>query len=124
MTTKPAKQRKRIASATENELRRLMRGNLSDKLREKYGVRSVPVREGDTVKILRGDFAGIEGKIVETDRHHQRVIVDGVTREKVSGEQTRVSVHVSKTMITTLDMGDRWRSEKYAKKPEEPKEAA
>ena len=124
MTTKPSKQRRLAALATEKDLQRQMRGNLSEKLREKYGIRSVSVRKGDTVKILRGDFAGIEGKVIETDRRSQRVTVEGVTREKVSGEQTRVPVHVSKITVTSLDMGDRWRSEKLEKKPEEPKESA
>lgn len=124
MTTKPSKQRRQAALATEKDLQRQMRGNLSEKLREKYGIRSVSVRKGDTVKILRGDFAGIEGKVIETHRRSQRVTVEGVTREKVSGEQTRVPVHVSKITVTSLDMGDRWRSEKLEKKPEEPKESA
>jgi len=124
LTTKPSKQRRLAALATEKDLQRQMRGNLSEKLREKYGIRSVSVRKGDTVKILRGDFAGIEGKVIETDRRSQRVTVEGVTREKVSGEQTRVPVHVSKITVTSLDMGDRWRSEKLEKKPEEPKESA
>lgn len=124
MTTKPSKQRRQAALATEKDLQRQMRGNLSEKLREKYGIRSVSVRKGDTVKILRGDFAGIEGKVIETHRRSQRVTVEGVTREKVSGEQTRVPVHVSKITVTSLDMSDRWRSEKLEKKPEEPKETA
>ena len=124
MTTKPSKQRRQAALATEKDLQRQMRGSLSDKLREKYGMRSVSIRKGDTVKILRGDFAGIEGKVIETDRRSQRVTVEGVTREKVSGEQIRVPVHTSKIMVTSLDMGDRWRSEKLEKKPEEPKESA
>jgi len=124
LTTKPSKQRRQAALATEKDLQRQMRGNLSEKLREKYGIRSVSVRKGDTVKILRGDFAGIEGKVIETHRRSQRVTVEGVTREKVSGEQTRVPVHVSKITVTSLDMGDRWRSEKLEKKPEEPKESA
>ncbi len=124
MTTKPSKQRRQAALATEKDLQRQMRGNLSEKLREKYGIRSVSVRKGDTVKILRGVFAGNEGKVIETHRRSQRVTVEGVTREKVSGEQTRVPVHVSKITVTSLDMGDRWRSEKLEKKPEEPKESA
>jgi len=124
LTTKPSKQRRQAALATEKDLQRQMRGNLSEKLREKYGIRSVSVRKGDTVKILRGDFAGIEGKVIETHRRSQRVTVEGVTREKVSGEQTRVPVHVSKITVTSLDMSDRWRSEKLEKKPEEPKETA
>jgi len=123
LTKKPRKQRKQVASATEKVLQKLMRSNLSEKLREKYGVRSVSVRKGDTAKILRGDFAGIEGKIVEIDRWNQRVTVEGVTREKVSGEQKRVPVHVSKIVITNLDMGDKWRSERLEKKPEPKSEA-
>lgn len=120
MTAKPRLRKRPIASATEKDIHKMMRANLSEKLREKYGVRSVSVREGDTAKILRGDFAGIEGKIIETDRPNQRVIVEGVTREKVSGEQTRVPVHVSKVAITNLDLSDKWRSEKLkAEKPEE-----
>ncbi|MEM4250334.1 MAG: 50S ribosomal protein L24 [Candidatus Bathyarchaeia archaeon] len=101
----------------------LMRSNLSRRLRERYGVRSVTVRKGDTVKILRGDFAGIEGKIIETDRKNRRVTVEGVTREKVSGEQVRVPVHVSKVTVTSLDMSDRWRTERLGKRPETSQEA-
>ena len=121
--TKPRKQRKLIASATEKDLQKMMSVNLSEKLREKYGIRSLSVRKGDTVKILRGDFAGIEGKVVETDRRIQRVTVEGVTRERVSGEQTRVPVHVSKVVLTNLDLSDKWRSERL-EKPEAPEGTA
>jgi len=99
----------------------MMGCNLSEKLRERYQARSLRLRKGDTVKILRGDFAGIEGKVVETDHQNQRIIVEGVTREKVSGEQKRVPVHVSKVAVTGLDMSDKWRSERLEKKPEEQK---
>ena len=121
MTTKPRKQRRLIASATAKERQRMMGCNLSEKLRERYQARSLRLRKGDTVKILRGDFAGIEGKVVETDHQNQRIIVEGVTREKVSGEQKRVPVHVSKVAVTGLDMSDKWRSERLEKKPEEQK---
>jgi large subunit ribosomal protein L24 len=120
-TKKPRKQRRKIAFATEKEILRMMKVRLSEKLREKYGVGSVSLRKGDSVKILRGDFAGIEGKIIETDRRNQKVTVEGVTREKVSGEQMRVPVHVSNVEMTTMDTGDRWRSDKFEKKTEPPK---
>jgi large subunit ribosomal protein L24 len=118
---KPSKQRKKIALATEKEILKMMKVRLSKKLREKYRTRSVSVRKGDSVKILRGDFAGIEGKIIETDRHNQKVTVEGVTKEKVSGEQRRIPVHVSNVEMTTVDTGDRWRSDKFKKKTETSK---
>lgn len=120
-TVKPRKQRRLVAVAAEKERQKFMGATLSEKLREKYGVRSIPVRKDDTVKILRGDFAGIEGKVIETDHRKQRVTVEGVTREKVSGEQKRVPVHVSKVMITNLNLNDSWRSEKLERKTEEAK---
>jgi large subunit ribosomal protein L24 len=120
-TRKPSKQRKKIVLATEKEILKMMKVRLSEKLREKYRTRSVSVRKGDSVKILRGDFTGIEGKIIETDRHNQKVTVEGVTKEKVSGEQTRVPVHISNVEMTTMDTGDRWRSDKFEKKTETPK---
>jgi len=122
-TKKPSKQRKRIALATEKEILKMMKVRLSEKLREKYRTRSVSVRKGDSVKILRGDFAGIEGKIIETDRHNQKVTVEGVTKEKVSGEQRRIPVHVSNVEMTTIDTGDRWRSDKFKKKTETLKQS-
>jgi len=69
------------------------------------------VRKGDTVKILRGDFAGIEGKITNIDTKRQRLFVEGVSREKVAGTSTNVSVHSSKVMITKLNLDDKWRAE-------------
>ena len=121
MTAKQRRQRRLATSATAKERRQMMGCNLSEELRERYEVRSLGLRKGDTVKIRRGDFAGIEGKVVETDPQHQRVIVEGVTREKVSGEQKRVPVHVSKVTVTGLDTGDKWRSQRLERRPEEPK---
>ncbi|MEM3382054.1 MAG: 50S ribosomal protein L24, partial [Candidatus Bathyarchaeia archaeon] len=77
-TKKPRKQRKKIIEATEKDRQRMMGANLSPRLRERYGVRTLPVRVDDTVKIMRGDFAGIEGKVIEVDRRKARVIVEGV----------------------------------------------
>jgi len=69
------------------------------------------VRKGDTVKILRGDFAGVEGKVTEIDSRAQRLFVEGVTRETTSGTQSNVSVHCSKVVITKLNLDDKWRAE-------------
>jgi large subunit ribosomal protein L24 len=114
-TKKPRKQRRKIIEATEKDRQRMMGATLSPKLRERYGTRTVPVRVNDTVKIMRGDFAGIEGKVIEVDRRKARVIVEGVTREKASGEQVRIPIHASKVMITNLNLDDKWRRERLEK---------
>jgi large subunit ribosomal protein L24 len=63
------------------------------------------------VKIVRGDFAGIEGKVTDLDTKARRLFVEGVTREMTSGTSTNVSVHSSKVMITKLNLDDKWRAE-------------
>jgi large subunit ribosomal protein L24 len=109
--TKPSKQRKLLYQSPAHRRRKLLTAPLSEDLRKSQGRRSYPVRKGDTVKILRGDFAGVEGKITKVDTHRQRVFVEGVQREKVAGTSTNVSVHSSKVVITKLNLDDKWRSE-------------
>jgi len=109
--SKPSKQRKLFHQAPAHKIHRFMSAPLSEDLRTSQGRRAYPVRKGDTVKIVRGDFAGIEGKITEVEPGNQRVFVEGVQREKVAGTSTNVSVHTSKVTITKLNLDDKWRAE-------------
>lgn len=68
------------------------------------------MRTGDTVRINRGDFSGVEGKVSDIDTARQRLFVEGVTREKVAGTSEKVSVHCTKVMITKLNLDDKWRA--------------
>lgn len=108
-TTKPTKQRKRMYQAPLNERYRRFSAPLSSKLKDSHGTGSVPVRNGDTVMIMRGDRKGSEGKVTQIDRKKYRIFVEGATREKVDGTQTPVPIHPSKVMITRLNLDDKWR---------------
>lgn len=119
VTTKPGKQRKRLYNAPKHRLHEHMTAPLSTDLRSKYGRRSFPVRQGDTVKIVRGDFAGIEGKVTEVELSKRRLFIQGVTREKVAGTSTNVPIHPSKVMITNFNLDDRWRAD-VLKRPAAP----
>ena len=110
-STKPSKQRVALYNLTAHRIRKLLSAPLSVELKTNHGRNSYPVRKGDTVKIVRGDFAGIEGKITKIDTRRQRLFVEGVSREKVAGTSTNVSVHSSKVMITKLNLDDKWRAD-------------
>ena len=107
----PSKQRRAIYKARGQRRRKLLAAPLSDDLRTTQGRRSYPVRKGDTVKIVRGDFAGVEGKVNDVDTSGRRLFVEGVSREMTSGTSTNVSVHCSKVMITKLNLDDKWRAD-------------
>jgi len=86
-----------------------MTARLSDILIKEYGVKRLPVRKGDNVMIMRGDYAGHEGEIVEVNLKKRRIHVDGVTRTKADGSTVFVPIHPSKVMITKLNLSDKWR---------------
>ncbi len=117
---RPSKQRLKIYKAKGQGLRKLLAAPLSEELQTAQGRRSYPVRKGDTVKIVRGDYAGVEGKVNDIDARGQRLFVEGVTREMTSGTSTNVSVHSSKVMITKLNLDDKWRSESIKLTQEKP----
>jgi len=109
--SRPSNQRRAIYQARGPRRRKLLAAPLSDELRTTQGRRSYPVRKGDTVKIVRGDFAGVEGKVNDVDTSGRRLFVEGVSREMTSGTSTNVSVHCSKVMITKLNLDDKWRAD-------------
>ena len=111
VSTRPSKQRKTRYSAHSWQRHKLLAAPLSVELRTTYGRRSVPVRTGDTVRIVRGDFSGVEGKVSNIDTTRQRLFVEGVTREKVAGTSEKVSVHCTKVMLTRLNLDDKWRAD-------------
>jgi large subunit ribosomal protein L24 len=113
------------ASATQRYQR--FSAPLSAKLKESHGINSLPVRNGDTVMVMRGDRKGSEGKINQIDRKNYRIFIEGATREKVDGTTIPVPIHPSKVMITRLNLDDKWRKkilERKAadKEAEAPKE--
>ena len=85
---------------------------LSKELHKKYGKRSVRVIEGDTVKILRGEFTGVEGKVSKVSTQKSSVAVEGVKKEKTKGDKFDVYIHTSNLVVTSLNTDDKWRISK------------
>ena len=115
-SVQPRKQRKYIYNAPLHVRKKFLRAMLSKELREKYGVRNVTVRKGDTVMILRGKFRGHVGKVVEVDYKKIRVYVEGATLKNSRGEEKYYPIHPSKLMIIELDLSDPKRKEKLESK--------
>ncbi|MDW8023143.1 MAG: 50S ribosomal protein L24 [Nitrososphaerota archaeon] len=108
-TSKPSKQRKMLFQAPDHKRYKHFAAPLSPELRKSYGARSLPVRSGDLVRIMRGDRKGFEGKVSRVDRKKYRIYIEGLTREKVDGTTIFIPVHPSKVMITKLNLDDKWR---------------
>ncbi|RLM56972.1 50S ribosomal protein L24 [Halobellus sp. Atlit-31R] len=106
MTKQPRKQRTRTQNAPLHERQNQVRATLSDDLREEYGQRNVRVNAGDTVEVLRGDYAGTEAEVVEVDLRDATVHVEDVTVEKADGEEVPRPLDASNLRVTELDLED------------------
>jgi large subunit ribosomal protein L24 len=105
----PRKQRKRLYNAPAHLRHKFMAAPLSPELISSKGAKALPVRKGDTVRVMRGDHKGFEGKVSQIDLKRYRIFIEGLTREKVDGTNIFVSVHPSKVMIKNLKLDDKWR---------------
>lgn len=85
---------------------------LSKDLRKKYGKRSIRIIEGDTIRVLRGEFRGVAGKITKVSIKKNGVSVEGVKKEKLKGGNLDVFIHPSNLVITDLNNEDKWRQNK------------
>jgi len=88
-----------------------LNAHLSEDLVKEYGIRSVRVRTGDVVKVLRGSYRGVEGKVIKVYLDEGRVAVEGLTRQNSRGENSPVRIHASKVLVTRLNLDDKVRRE-------------
>jgi large subunit ribosomal protein L26e len=99
-----SKSRKAHFSAPSSVRRTIMSSPLSKELREKYNVRSIPIRKDDEVTIVRGSFKGREGKVTSVYRLKYVIHIDRVTRDKASGQSVPVGIHPSKVVVNKLKL--------------------
>ena len=83
--------------------------NLSVNLREQHNKRSMRVIKGDTVRILRGEYVGIEGKVEKVNTERSTLAIEGVQREKIRGGNVKVQVHASNVQVISLNTDDDYR---------------
>ncbi len=105
----PRKQRKYLANAPKHIKRAMFSANLSKELRKKYNRRSFPLRKGDKVKVMRGEFKDKEGKVDSFVSRNLKVIIEGLQKTKKDGTKTNVLFSASKLQIKELNLEDKER---------------
>ncbi len=108
---KPRKQRKFLYEAPLHLRRKMISAHLSKELREKYKTRSLPLRKGDEVEIMRGEFKKRKGKVLRIDTKNYKVYIEGITRKRTDGTERLVPIHPSNLKIINLNLEDKRRVE-------------
>lgn len=107
---KPTTIRKRMLyTASQHLLSKQLGSHLAKDLKEKYHCKSLRVVEGDSVKVLRGEFKGIEGKVTRVSTEKRGIAIEGIKREKLKGGNVDIYIHPSNVIITSLNLEDKWR---------------
>ena len=94
--------------------------HLSKDLQQKYNKSSIRVTEGDTVRVMRGEFKGVSGKITRVSSEKNGVAVEGIKKEKLKGGNLDVFIHTSNLLVTDLNTEDKWRQSKLEGKSPKP----
>ncbi|MCS3900509.1 50S ribosomal protein L24 [Methanococcus voltae] len=102
----PRKQRKALYNAPLHLRNNLMSAMLSKELKEKLNKNSIPLKKGDLVKVMRGNFKGVEGEVTSVNYKNYNVVVAGVVNKKQDGTEKSYPIHPSNVMIVKLDDSD------------------
>lgn len=98
-----------LYTASQHLLSKQLGSHLAKDLKDKYHCKSLRVVEGDGVKVLRGEFKGIEGKVTKVSTEKRGIAIEGIKREKLKGGNVDIYIHPSNVIITSLNLEDKWR---------------
>ena len=114
-----------IYRATFNTRSKQLSSPLSEELQKKYSKKNIRIVKGDNVKITRGEFKGVDGKVASVSTEKNSVAVEGVKKEKTKGDKFDVYIHTSNLIVTGLNTDDKWRITKLeGKNPSKQQKSA
>ena len=115
---KPTKNRNnKIYRAVNQVVSKQICAPLSKQLRKNYERRRIRIMTDDTVKVIRGEYKGIAGKVTKISSDSNSVAIEGNKKEKLKGEKIDVYIHSTNMIITSLNTNDKWRVKILEKKP-------
>ena len=102
----------KLIHISKHQRDRMISAPLADSLRELYKKRTARIVKGDSVKVMRGEYKGVEGKVERINTELGTLNIEGVQREKIRGGQVKVPIHASKVMLINLRLDDKYRASK------------
>jgi large subunit ribosomal protein L24 len=108
---KPGKQRKALYTVMNNQRSSLLNCAIDDSLRQVIGIRRLPVRKDDRVRVVSGEFTDIEGKVLKINKKKRTITVEECMNEKKDGSTIYIPISISRVRIVKLaeKKPDPWR---------------
>lgn len=108
-SVQPRKQHKYLHNAPLHTRQKLFGTHLSKALASQHGVKTLPVRKGDIVKVMRGQFRKKSGKVTRVDLKKGCIYIEGIEQVRKDGTKSFYPINPSKIMLTELNMDDKER---------------
>ena len=108
-SVQPRKQRKYLANAPVHVRHKFLGARLSSVVSKQMGRRSLPVRKGDEVMIMRGSSKGMKGTVERVDLKKIKIFIEGIMAKKVDGSEVMKPIRPSNVMITKPNTSDKRR---------------
>ncbi|MBI2041013.1 MAG: 50S ribosomal protein L24 [DPANN group archaeon] len=112
---KPSKQRKYRYNAPLHIRHKMLAAHLNKELRAQHKRRSFPVRKGDKVKIMRGDYKGTIGEVQLVDMKNLKIHVKGAEEKTKAGPVRFYPIEPSNVLLISVDLADKKRAEALGK---------
>ena len=112
----PRKQRKYLHNLPSHLRKKLVSTNLSKELKKTHGKRNIPLKKGDKVKVMRGQFKGKIGEVTNIDLKKVKVNVQDVELLKKDGNKVSYPLSPSNLMITEMKLDDKKRKKLLERK--------
>ena len=109
--------KQQINQAMNQILNKQICAPISKELRKKYSRRSIRIMTNDTVKVMRGEYKGLTGKVTKISTQTSGIAIEGNKKQKLKGEKIDVYIHSTNMTITALNTDDKWRLKILEKKP-------
>ncbi len=110
------KQRKYRHNAPLHIKHKFLSTHLSKDLRKKYGKRSLPLRKGDEVLVMRGAFKKKKAKVSSIKLKETKVALEGIQRTKRDGTKVNVYFAPRALKIESLNVEDKERMNSLQRK--------
>jgi|SRR3989338_6564259 len=108
-SSKPKKQRKQHYTMPLHVQQKSFASHLSKELRKELGRRTLEIRKGDKVKVMRGKHKGKSGKVVDVNRKKMQVFIEKITVKKTNGREVGIPLRPSNLLLIEVSREDKKR---------------
>lgn len=101
---KPDSERKKRYNVPLHRSRKYLKVHLSKKLKEKNKIRkrSMLLKKGDSVRVMKGKHKGKEVKVAKVKYKKIKVYLEGLSKRTARGREMPMAFHPSNLEITAL----------------------